>query len=186
MKKYEHLMWDIESLDTLPSAVVLSIGAVAFNLEDSDTEASLSKDSRCFYTGLAMQDQMDEGRTVDAATLKWWLKQGTEAQTVFWDGTRSVITGLSQLHRFCVSHKIKYIWGNGNMFDNVAIRSLYNDFDMASSYPVSFRADMDLRTLKLLAPEETHIERVGTVHNALDDAKYQVLKAQSYYRSLRS
>ena len=69
------------------------------------------------------------------------------------------------------------------MFDNATMRSLYEDFEMACSYPVNFRSDLDLRTYKIAAgsPDMANrIKRIGTYHNALDDAKYQVLCAQYY------
>ena len=189
-QKYEQCMLDIETLDTASSAVVLSIGAVAFSLVGNDNEDSLRERRRCFYAPLKIQIQLDMGRTINESTLQWWMQQSDQARTVFTEPRGTVLNALLGLNRFCETNGIKYMWGNGNTFDNVVVRSLYQDSSIPGRYPIDFRSDMDLRTYRLAAGSPAHkdmnIQRIGTHHNALDDAKYQVLQAQLYHQIIES
>lgn len=191
IQKYEDVMVDLESLDTADGAVVISLGAVAFNTYGADTAASLNilGTGRNFYIPFNIQEQLDKGRTVDASTLCWWMKQETNARAVFQEQTpHSVFSALTAFSNFCEEHSIKRMWGNGNMFDNVKMRSLFDSFNH-DGYPVDFRSDMDLRTYRVAAGSPdiaNRIKRVGTHHNALDDAKYQVLCAQYYHMRIEA
>ena len=69
-----HIMVDIETLDTVQSAVVLSIGAVAF---DPHTKELGEKFYVEFTTDLQAQQRL--GRTISADTVTWWMQQGAAA-----------------------------------------------------------------------------------------------------------
>src|SRR4051812_25387336 len=71
------VMIDTETLDTKPTAVILSIGACRFN--------ELDIDSNGFYRAITIESNMDEGRTISASTLRWWMKQEPAAQAVMHD-----------------------------------------------------------------------------------------------------
>lgn len=186
--KYEHCMVDIETLSTETLAVVPSIGAVVFNLSDCDVAESFKTPAlarRNFYIPLNIQEQLDAGRIVGAKTVQWWMKQSDDARAVFQEKAGPATTALHDFTRFCINHKVKYLWGNGNMFDNAILRSLYDSFKLVT-YPVDFRSDMDLCTLRFAAGSPDYdamgIPRDGIHHNALDDARHQVLQAQHYHQ----
>lgn len=192
LNKYNHVSFDIETLDTTPTSVVLSIGAAKFNLEDDETYDEIRDDKdRTFYAALKVQPQIELGRTINVekpngvlGTLQWWMTQSKDAQKVFFENKYEVEQGLGDLTRFCQG--TKYAWGNGNMFDNIIIRSLYESFEM--TYPYNYSRDLDLRTLKIAAGSpkiQIHTEANTNVkHNALDDAVFQAILAQQFWKSI--
>ena len=184
-EKYSHVSFDIETLDTTSSALVLSIGAVKFNLEDDEAYDEIKDDSdRCFYASLELQTQIDAGRTISADTLGWWMNQSREAQKVFTENKFDTVGALCDLATFCKG--TNFAWGNGNMFDNIIIRNLYGSYKM--TYPYHFTRDLDLRTLKIAAGNpkiQIHTEADTNVkHNALDDAVFQAVLAQQFWKSI--
>jgi len=183
--KYNHVYFDIEALDTTPTSLVLSIGAAKFNLEDDEAYDEIKDDGhRCFYAALELQTQIDAGRTMSEDTLKWWMGQTREAQKVFTEQKYQTPDALRDLTEFCAG--TKYAWGNGNMFDNVIIRDLYASMEM--TYPYHYVCDLDLRTLKIAAGNPTikiHTEANTNVkHNALDDAVFQAVLAQQFWKNI--
>ena len=74
-----HLMIDLETLGTLADSVVLSVGAVKFDL-DSD-----AVDERGFYGSVSIDSNLEAGRRIEEDTLLWWLKQPVAAQAVFFE-----------------------------------------------------------------------------------------------------
>lgn len=185
MSKYNHVSFDIETLDVCASAVVLSIGAALFNLDEQDTYDDIRNyGARCFYASIEMQTQIDRKRTISADTIAWWMSQSQEAKQVFSESKYQVPQALVDLQAFCAG--TSFAWGNGNMFDNVIIRSLFNSFDM--DYPYHYVRDMDLRTLKVAAgsPKISVASSSMTKHNALDDAVFQAVLAQQFQHAIKS
>ena len=73
----EHIMIDLETLDTSPSAAIISlIGAVKFR---SATQTPLGDK---FYLPVSIQSNLDEGRTISGDTLRWWMNQDDGAQRI--------------------------------------------------------------------------------------------------------
>jgi len=178
---YKEIIVDIETLDTEPSAVVLSIGAVKFNLNEEDNYDTLDDPARCFYSIIDVTAQIrDLRRTVSFDTTAWWIKQNKDAQGVFLGERPDIETTLHSFTRFC--GRIKNLWGNGSNFDNTILRSLYSDMGMI--FPFAYWDDRDIRTLKYLAGDKKPNIARGTEHHALEDAKYEALCCQEYFRSL--
>lgn len=174
----DDIMVDIETLDTTQSAVVLSIGAVAF---DPHTKELGEK----FYVELNdLEVQQRVGRTISADTVRWWMQQDVLAKRLFADpppeGVRRVSTaqGLSEFSAFIARNggKNMKLWGNGADFDNLIIGSLYESFSMDK--PWSYGRNRCYRTLKRLFGEGVKINRVGVHHNGLDDAITQATHLQ--------
>ena len=181
-------MVDIETFGVSDNALVLSIGAVKFDNKGESLEE--------FHMFIDPESQVD--RNIDFNTVTWWMSQGDEA--------RGKITEEKELHQlwdvltqfanFCnnsgeLTSKDIYIWGNGNMFDNVILRDLYSGMERLE-YPAHYRNDMDMRTLKYLYEATTgEVEKdygslyeSGVQHDALDDAKYQAKIVAHIVRNL--
>ena len=62
------------------------------------------------------------------------------------------------------------VWSNGAGFDNVVLSSAFRRIGMEQPWP--FRNDRCYRTMKAQHPE-VKMQRVGTHHNAVDDAESQ-------------
>jgi hypothetical protein len=146
-------------------------------------------DERSFYDRLDTDQQSDKGRSVSDSTLKWWNDQSDEARKVFEETPEDVKLALKRFVKFCKGGR--RIWGNGNMFDNAIVRSLCKDFDV--EYPVGYWNDLDVRTLTRLWNLLTNMVskgkrpqiNLGAEHNALDDARRQVIQCQLMFNELK-
>jgi len=179
------LMIDIETLSTQTNAVVLSIGAVVFQFG----EVSKPEELDYIYHALSISDGTQSKRHLCTNTISWWLEQDRSVLKEALKGEFTAPDALEELSSFCKQHEIKNIWGYGNMFDNAIMRDLYKDAGL--EYPVSYRDDMDMRTLVYMAqylmgmkyniPHYKH----GTLHNALDDAVSQAITAQQIFMDIQ-
>lgn len=70
--KFTHLMIDLETMGITPGSAIVQIGLCAFCLDD---ETMQSKSIR-----VSLQDCLDHGLTVDAATILWWFRQDEDAR----------------------------------------------------------------------------------------------------------
>lgn len=169
-----NIMLDIETLDIKESSVVLSIGAVKFD------EVALGEK---FHITMDINDQVKHGRTMDPETIKWWMKQSDGArQAVILDGVSPYIA-LMNLRDFIGTERFK-VWGNGAMFDNSIVISLFRTYGV--QLPWTYKDDRCYRTV--LAE---HMERDPSflketpkcAHNALDDAIAQARTLQNIWVS---
>jgi len=62
----QHVMIDIETLGLHANCVILTIGAIQFDLESGNIGESFSRT-------VDIDDQVKRGRTISGDTLKWWL-----------------------------------------------------------------------------------------------------------------
>lgn len=169
-------MLDLETLDTLPSAVILSIGACEFDLDGPIA-------GRQFYRVLSLPQQLSRGRTTSDDTLAWWREQSDEARAVFAAPTVAPVVALQDFAAFV--HGMDRLWSNGANFDGVLLTSLYHSFGMG--VPWKFWQERCHRTLT-----DIYYSLFGTgrpkkqvAHNALADARAQAevaAKALTYFR----
>ena len=173
-----HIVVDLETYDTRPSAVVLSIGVAIFN-DDSDAFQATE-----FNLTATIDEQIRKGRTVSASTIEWWAKQNAEARSVFSSSDpaqaslRAHISVLQALHslsafcKTCARGNDFFVWGNGVAFDNVILRSLYETYECEPFW--GYRQDRCYRTL---CAENKHIlfAPYGTKHVAVDDAMAEAI-----------
>ena len=75
MKKFTHVMIDLETLGTNPDCVILSLGAVEF-------DPATGEQGREYYEVIDRGSQQHLGRTEDSSTLAWWDRQSPEARKV--------------------------------------------------------------------------------------------------------
>lgn len=182
-----HIMLDLETLDTTSSAVVISIGAVAF---DPYTTTLGEK----FYVELTddIAAQQARGRTISGDTVRWWMQQDVLATQVFatppMDGVQRVNTfeALSRFGLFVAANGARGVelWGNGVDFDNIILGSLYDAFGLCK--PWSYSRNRCYRTIKNLGigPRRPKV-REGVHHNALDDAITQARHLQEIFACLK-
>ena len=182
-----NIMLDLETLDSSPAAVVISIGAVAFDLVGELGER--------FYAELTddTSTQQRVGRVISGATVSWWMRQNVMAKQVFSSPPPSgvlryaTLDALTAFSSFVANNggDDAIMWGNGADFDNVILSSLYSDFEVP--HPWKFYNNRCYRTMKNLGigplRPRTH---AGTKHNALDDAMTQATHLQEIFACLRS
>jgi DNA polymerase III epsilon subunit-like protein len=167
------IMIDLETLDVRPTAVVVSIGAVRWNLSTiGDT----------FYHVLNMDDQQTVGRTISTQTMAWWALQSEAVRAVFDAPKVPTPQALAEFTEWLGPGNLQ-IWGNGADFDNIIWGSLYDAFNVKR--PWSYSNNRCFRTIKnICLPDDSHDlpKREGHHHNALDDAVFQVQMAQRYLK----
>lgn len=159
-----HVMLDIETLDTKPTAVVASIGAVKFNAD---------KILGSGYWRLNIDEQLILGRTISGGTLRFWFNQDKAVQeSTFLTLTVDPKIALKRLSHFC-EHCC--VWGNGASFDNVIIHSLAESYGMDSTKePWPFWMDRCFRTMsKTFDPKKNLRDDNDMKHDALADAEQQ-------------
>lgn len=185
--QFNNIMLDLETLDTISSAIVVSIGAVAF---DPYSDAI----GPTFYAELTddLRTQQRYDRTISADTVVWWMRQGQAAQQLFIpsfssaNGVRTTtFEALENFASFIEANggRDSEIWGNGADFDNVILGSLYEDFGIKR--PWSYSRNRCFRTMKNISGVPHKTERFGVHHNALDDAITQVEHLQKINAHLR-
>ncbi len=95
------LMFDLETLDTKPSAVVLSIGAVVWEAKYLPSEHKIKwYEVDKFLRVLDIQKQLDSGRTVSQATLLWWMDQDPKAKAEAFDRNREPVVESLDAFRY--------------------------------------------------------------------------------------
>ncbi|WP_163059811.1 3'-5' exonuclease [Acidithiobacillus ferrooxidans] len=178
-----HIMIDIETLSRKLGAVVLSIGAVAF---DPDS----NRLGETFSIRLPAQEQIDKGGLVEMETVLWWMGQSLEARNAAFQGpcAPTVAHGLGKFSRFLqrvLAGNLR-VWSNGPSFDSAQLQLLFDRFGVP--WPVKYNADRDCRTIFELAypGERVPVPDDGTVqHDALADAVWQARAVQACVRKLR-
>lgn len=153
-------MIDLETLDTTPTALILSIGAVMF---DKD------KIGEVFYQIVALDDFMIKNFTISASTLNWWIKQ-QEALLEFSKYGENIHSALIGFDAWFKTRNGLEVWGNGAMFDNAILINAYKRCHL--ELPWSYRNDRCYRTIAS-SYDKLDVPFLGTRHNAKDDAIYQ-------------
>jgi len=158
-----HIMIDLETMGTRPTAPIVSIGAVAFDATGIHDK---------FYANVDLTSAVAAGGILDPSTVMWWMSQSDESRAALLvkDDQYSVVGALSALSAWGDWGKVAGVWGNGATFDNVILRETY--YRAAVPCPWPFWNDRCYRTIKTIYPN-VELVRSGTHHNALDDARTQ-------------
>jgi hypothetical protein len=161
-----NIMLDLETLGTGNNAVIISIGAVLFDKDGISNNT--------FYRRVDPQSCVAAGMKMSVSTVMWWMKQSEEARAEF-NKPSGHISEVLQMFSYWVTDNVgnfeeRKVWGNGATFDNVILDNAYKACMIEKPWP--YWGDACYRTLKNLFPE-VKMERTGTFHNALDDARSQ-------------
>lgn len=176
-----HVMLDLETWGLTPGSHIRSIGAVVFDPGKGDLGAE-------FYCNV--NSMPCHGLTVDPETVRWWHRQSDEARAVLTRRPADLLIALTRLSRFLgrVSRRDSAelrIWAHGPHFDCSIIEAAYRAIDRP--IPWHYRSPRDCRTMLEAAAMNpiTDFPPVGTMHNALDDAKSQALGVLEAFHRLR-
>jgi len=159
----EKIMLDLETMGQRKDAAIIAIGAVKFGDGKIYDE---------FYQIIDLQSSIDAGLSIDASTIMWWMKQSDAARNEFGRASASIDGVLQNFSDWIGDDSDPEIWGNGAAFDNVILANAYHKCGIKQ--PWKYWNDRCYRTIKAMVPKLT-LERTGTHHNALDDAKHQAL-----------
>lgn len=168
LREQTHLMFDIETLDTKPTAVVLSVAAVLFTPYNGMYSDALN-------VTLSVPEQLKLGRTVDQSTWDFWAKQDKEVRDAqFFSDTSSLETLRANVKELI--NKADYLWANDPDFDLVILRDLVG-YDLR--WP--FWKHRSFRTMKMLKgpPAYTPLK----AHDPLEDARAQAKSISAWLRT---
>lgn len=171
-----HIMIDIESLDTSPNCVILTIGAVRFDPKGDGIVEKLELRP-------TIDDQTEQyGRSINDATIRWWSTQSPEAleEAMGDQGRIPFREAMEQLYKFCWNQKS--VWSHGASFDVVAMESAWRQLDIA--IPWQFWTVRDTRTLFDVTGVSLKDDKHVTTHKAVEDAERQAIIVQRGYKKL--
>ena len=172
----KNVMVDLETLGTAADSVILSIGAVHFDL-DSD-----KIDDAGFYASVSIESNLAYGRRIQEDTLIWWLQQTAAAQAVFHEPKQTLESALAEFAQWLRGGDI--MWSNGADFDIPMLAHAYTQ--QGTGRPWLFWNSRCVRTYKALpGAKDVSVARLGTHHNALHDAIHQARLVQAIHKTLK-
>ena len=174
-----NIMVDIETLDTKPGAVIISIAAVSFNtiilyktIEDFKNDLLSSK----IFVEIDIDDSLKKGYTISRSTIQFWFEKDFNPLGNF--QIASVNEALDWLACFIKGFENPILWANGITFDGSILEAMY--LKERLKIPWKYNAWRDSRTLFRLANKEiAEITIMGTPHNPLHDCYNQIAKLNS-------
>lgn len=130
----KHIVFDTETLGIRENAIVLSIGAVAFELEPGTKNDYDRYILDGFHVKFSIKDQLHTWkRSVDEGTVEWWKGQSEEAKKILKPSPNDVTMaeGLTQLNDWIKSidgykWNSSYVWSRGTYFDFPKMESMYH------------------------------------------------------------
>lgn len=170
-----HIMIDLETLHVRTDAVILTIGAVAFDPRGEGIQDS-------FYIKPDVDEQMTMGRAFDEKTIEWWGQQNQQARDEAFslDDRVSFKESLQALHAYCWN--AVSVWSNGAGFDIPVVELAMYQTGLVC--PWRHWEVRDTRTLWDITGVKLRDGGNVTSHRADDDAAKQALAVQRSYRRL--
>lgn len=173
-----NIMMDLETWGTTPGSALRSIGACEFNPHTDEI-------GETFYANIADQSCLSAGLVQDAGTVAWWGRQTQKAQDALLVDQRplsEVVISFAQWFR-----KVRgvFVWSQGANFDQplwdaacraVGLEAPWKFWDSRCTRTAYDMGGLNPRTIK----------RMGTHHNALDDAIHQARCVQAAYQNRRN
>ncbi|MBA5197915.1 3'-5' exoribonuclease [Pectobacterium aroidearum] len=165
-----HVMIDLETMGTNPKAPIASIGAVFFNPKTGELGEQ-------FYCRVDFENDMLNGAVPDGGTIKWWLRQSSEARAeLIRDDATPILGAVSELSDWLTDNaeslKRLKVWANSPSFDCNILKSAFERTD--TDIPWNYWNEMDVRTIKEFAFNSwgctPAIVLTGAAHHALHDA----------------
>ena len=166
-------MIDMETLDTSPFCVILTIGAVRFDPKGQGVVERLELRP-------TIEDQTDiHKRIINDDTLRWWSEQSPEAiEEAMGDRDRVPFKEcMDQLYKFCWNRRA--VWSNGASFDVVVAETAFTQLGMRIPWP--FYTVRDTRTLYEVGGVKLKDGGHVTSHKAVEDAERQAIVVQQAY-----
>ncbi len=182
LEDYAHFSIDLETFSTAQNAYITAIGAAMFAPSTGMIVGRFYCVCHCSY---------HKRYDIDPATINWWLGQNDEARKSLCDVpdylTFNIHDALHNLSKFLTTDMLQpVVWGNGATFDISILENAYNTEGL--QIPWKFYNIRDMRTIIDMAlslpggADALNLERMGTAHNAIDDAEHQARLISAAYQ----
>lgn len=189
--RYEGIdfMVDIETLGVVPNAMILTLGAVAFNpytgeIIGNPFYGKINTDSYRAYT---------PGFTFDHATLAWWMTQPDDARLEAFTGERQELSEVLQnFVGWCKDvskgKKIR-VWSHGASFDvpiisyalaMIGIEIPWKFWDIRDTRTLFDTANLEYRNVPMIALNG----KIYPSHHPLGDCARQIEGVKLAYKKL--
>lgn len=174
------IMIDLETLDTTPYCVILTIGVVKFNPKGQGIIEKLELRP-------TIEDQTEiYNRVINDDTLRWWSEQNAEAleEALSDDNRQSFKSCMELLYKFCWNSRA--VWSNGAAFDIVAVETGMRQTltEYPNPIPWPFYTVRDTRTLYEITGVKLKDGGHKTTHKSIEDAERQAIVVQQAYTKL--
>lgn len=182
------MMIDLETKDVIPSAVILSIGAVCWRMVEKeffisgDTKPMPGLDYEVverFYRKPEIVEQETHGRTQSIDTMKWWSLQDKDAyDEAFLDHDRRPIEEVwRDLILMAAAYGVTRFWASPVTFDIPIVNDFARQFGLVPLW--AYNQTYDVRTVVNEASYSAndHIlthEIAGKAHMPVTDCEWQI------------
>lgn len=171
-------MVDIECLGNTPGCAPFAIGAVGMDLQAGTLGPK-------FYELINVDSAVACGLSAD---YTWWDQQSPAARKALDEAKATDQTIQQTFHKFAIWMVSNFgeecrPWGCGAGFDQPILNIAH--IKAKVRLPWRFWNEMCYRTIKNLNPQVQMTKRIGTYHNALDDAVSQavhLLEIRGFHR----
>ena len=172
-----NVMLDVETWGVRPGCAIRSVGAVIFDPIAGGVGAE-------FYANVDLESCKVAGLVMDPGTEAWWNEQSQVARDSLMIDQLPLKDVLENFVKWFSRHQGIFIWSHGANFDEpiiqaamhaVGVKAPWRYSDVRDTRTIYELARFDLRSLK---------RSNGVRHNALDDAKHQVIGVQQSYSRL--
>lgn len=181
-----HVMFDIETLNTKPDSVVLSVGAVIFDpfTEDAPTDK--------IHWKLDVDSQLESGRTVSDGTMDFWSRQPQDVQDAafspvgrvqvkdFFDEFNRYVNGGAKIWTINEDPPSTAVWAQGPQFDIVILESLADSINCHCNW--AFWQVKDSRTSLEQMEKDPRKGIQQQLHDAAEDAYWQAICVQKVHK----
>ncbi len=181
MMNEKHIVIDLETVDLLPTAGILSIGASVFVPQDILGGSPVERE---FYINVDVSTCIEKGMTFSWDTLYWWFKQDAKAGSDLQENKNDIVWALRELNDFIRTDIDIHIWGNPSKFDISILENAYRLCGMGE--PWDRKEVRDLVTLegmigkgnkeKIKKNIHTELLESSIKHNDLSDANIEAYR----------
>lgn len=177
MKDKNHLMLDLETLGDKSFSIIVSIGAVIFNIETGEI-------LDMYYTPVDIDSSLKFGFRPTGGTIKWWMNQNDVARKKITQPGIQINEMVLQFDEFFRKNEVKYIWGNSAKFDIGLMCDVYDRLGL--NVPWQFRNEMCYRTLTNLYPNIKKELSYIPSHDPIEDCQNQITILNQIYKKINN
>jgi hypothetical protein len=181
------MMIDLETRDTIPSAIIQSIGAVVWKTVEKDFFGAGWRPMpgldyevvERYYRKPDTKEQEAEGRTQSIATMKWWAEQDIDAfnEAFSTHDRRPIEEVWRDLLLLAAAHGVTRFWASPCTFDFPILGDFQRMFGLNEIW--SYNQMYDVRTVVLESnlSVKNHVPMrpiAGKAHMPVTDCEWQI------------
>lgn len=187
-------MVDLETRGTIAGCSIISLGIIKFDPFAAVVDRVFDDDG--YHAVVFRESCLDALLHEDPGTLQWWSEQPEAARKVLAlseDSSTSLMLkeALEQTVAYVAGHTTPskaLVWGNGADFDNPILNVAARGVGMELPWKWGNRCYRTIKNLHEIlgsAHRAPPVTRIGTYHNALDDARTQAVHMWDILHRLR-